>query len=256
MFPGGKHNLRQSINSMGENNSVPPTVLVILSANSEWRVVRNAYAAYPIQTGPYGEWFITEINDQQILFLHGGWGKIAAAASTQYAIQRWQPELVINLGTCGGFAGSVERGTILLATETLVYDIIEQMGDPQAAIDHYTTRLDLSWLPQPYPSPVIPALLISADRDILAAEVKKLRDRFQAVAADWESGAIAWVCQRNTVRCLILRGVSDLVSEDGGEAYTNPDVFQEGTKLVIENLLKVLPAWLRAAKSMKPGQPG
>lgn len=252
MFPGGKHNLRQSINSMGENDSVPPTVLVILSANSEWRVVRRAYATSPVQAGPFGGWFATDINNQPVVFLHGGWGKIAAAASTQYAVQRWQPGLVVNLGTCGGFAGSVERGTILLATETLVYDIIEQMGDPQAAIDHFTTRLDLSWLSQPYPSPVLPARLISADRDILSAEVKELQDRFQAVAADWESGAIAWVCHRNAVPCLILRGVSDVVSEFGGEAYKNEDVFHEGTNLVMGNLLEVLPAWLRAADSMKP----
>ncbi|HWQ03835.1 MAG TPA: 5'-methylthioadenosine/S-adenosylhomocysteine nucleosidase [Longilinea sp.] len=229
-----------------------PTVLVVISANSEWRVVRAAYATCSIQAGPFGEWFVTEINDQQILFLHGGWGKIAAAASTQYAVQRWQPELVVNLGTCGGFAGSVERGTILLATETLVYDIIEQMGDPHTAIDHYTTRLDLSWLQQPYPSPVVPALLISADRDILVAEVKNLRGRYHAVAADWESGAIAWVCHRNSVPCLILRGVSDLVSELGGEAYQNQDVFHQGTNLVMENLLEVLPAWLRAAESKMP----
>jgi len=237
---------------MSENNSVPPTVLAIISANSEWRVVRNAYGTSPVEAGPFGEWFASEINDQSVVFLHGGWGKIAAAASTQYAVQRWQPGLVVNLGTCGGFAGSVERGTILLATETLIYDIIEQMGDPQAAIDHYTTRLDLSWLPQPYPSPVLPARLISADRDILAAEVKELRDRFHAVAADWESGAIAWVCDRNAVPCLILRGVSDLVSEYGGEAYQNPEVFHQGTKLVMENLLNVLPAWLRAADSLRP----
>ncbi len=237
---------------MNDNHSTQPPVLAIISANSEWRVVRSVFETCPAQTGPFGEWFEAIINNLQVIFLHGGWGKIAAAASTQYAVQRWQPGLVVNLGTCGGFAGSVERGTILLATETVVYDIIEQMGDPQAAIDHYTTRLDLSRLPQPYPSPVLPARLISADRDILAAEVKELLDRFHAVAADWESGAIAWVCHRNVVPCLILRGVSDLVSEFGGEAYLNQDVFHEGTNLVMGNLLKILPAWLKAAESMKP----
>jgi adenosylhomocysteine nucleosidase len=238
---------------MSENSLLQPPVLAIISANSEWRVVLNAYPTSPLQTGPYGNWFETIINNRQIIFLHGGWGKISAAASAQYGIQCWKPSLVLNLGTCGGFSGSLERGTILLATETLVYDIIEQMGDPQAAIEHYTTCLDLSWLPQPYPSPVLRTLLISADRDILATEVKMLQDRFHAVAADWESGAIAWVCQRNGVRCLILRGVSDLVSEDGGEAYQKPQVFHEGTQLVMENLLAVLSAWLRAVDSVAPG---
>jgi nucleoside phosphorylase len=40
-----------------------------------------------------------------LAFLHGGWGKVAAAGSTQYAIDRWAPARLINLGTCGGFKG-------------------------------------------------------------------------------------------------------------------------------------------------------
>lgn len=227
-----------------------PLVLVIISANSEWRVVREVYAACQTQPGPYGEWFETAIESRPVIFLHGGWGKIAAAASAQYAIQRWQPGLLINLGTCGGLAGCVERGTILLVTETVVYDIIEQMSDAQSAIDHYSTHLDLSWLSEPLPAPVLPARLVSADRDILSSEVSRLRDQFHAVAADWESGAIAWVSARNGVRCLILRGVSDLVGESGGEAYGSPDVFHNGTRQVMRPLLAALPAWLRAAGSL------
>lgn len=232
---------------MAEKYPSKPAALVIISANSEWRVTREAYAACPVETGPYGEWFLTEVDGQAVVFLHGGWGKIAAAASAQYAVQRWQPALVVNLGTCGGFDGCVTRGTILLATETLVYDIIEQMGDAQEAIDHYTTRLELSWLQPPYPQAVLPARLVSADRDIVPSEVRTLREKFQAVAADWESGAIAWVCQRNAVRCLILRGVSDLVAENGGEAYGSLEFFQDGTRQVMQPLLAALPAWLRLA---------
>lgn len=228
-------------------------VLILISANSEWRAVREDFASITPETGPYGEWFEAMIEGQLAVFLHGGWGKIAAAASAQFAIQRWQPWLVINLGTCGGLDGCVERGRVVLATETVVYDIVEQMGDAQAAIDHYATQLDLSWLQKPYPAAVLPARLVSADRDILSADVGRLRDQFQAVAADWESGAIAWVCTRNGVRCLILRGVSDLVGEDGGEAYGNVEVFHNGTRLVMQSLLAALPAWIRAARTADGG---
>ncbi len=229
---------------MNKPSDERPDAVILISANSEWRAVRDAYPSAPVESGPYGEWFKTSLVGQKVIFLQGGWGKISAAASAQYAIQRWQPGLIINLGTCGGFEGCVERGKVLLATETLVYDIIEQMGDAQEAIDHYATHLDLSWLGQTYPMEVLPARLVSADRDILPGDVKMLRDRFGAVAADWESGAIAWVCQRNGVRCLILRGVSDLVAENGGEAYGSPEVFHNGTRKVMSKLLAALPDWL------------
>ena len=223
-------------------NELP--VVVIISAQSEWRTVREGFTTVSAHAGPFGEWFETSIQDHRVVFVHGGWGKIAAAASVQWALEQWRPGLVINLGTCGGLAGQVDRGAIILATETLVYDIVEQMGDAQAAIDHYATRLDLSWLREPYPMAVIPARLVSADRDIVAGEVSRLREQYRALAADWESGAIAWVCSRNRTRCLILRGVSDLVSESGGEAYGKPQVFHDGTRRVMQSLLVALPDWL------------
>ncbi len=231
---------------MDDQNKLLADVVVIVSANAEWRVVR-AYPGFPgieVHSGPYGEWFEQTVKGRRVIFAHGGWGKISAAASAQYAIDRWQPSLLVNLGTCGGLAGRIERGDILLVERTLVYDIIEQMGDAQAAIEHYATAIDLSWLIEPYPLPVRRALLVSADRDICLPDIPMLVERYGAIAADWESGAIAWVASRNGTRCLILRGVSDLVGDSGGEAYGAIEVFQEGTRRVMESMLQALPGWL------------
>jgi adenosylhomocysteine nucleosidase len=223
--------------------------VVLVSAESEWRVVRTRFGAWATQTSPAGEWFATALEvDGRLLpvvFLHGGWGKIAAAASTQYAVDRWRPPLLVNLGTCGGFAGLVEKGTVVLAERTVVYDIVERMGDPEAAIQWFATDLDLAWLGGPDPHPVRRGLLLSGDADLDPAAVAGLHARYGAVAGDWESGAIAYVAARNGVRCLILRGVSDLVGGDGGEAYgDNHQVFVEGATAVMGRLLDVLPAWL------------
>jgi adenosylhomocysteine nucleosidase len=224
-----------------------PVVVVLVTAGGEWIAVLDILKPEQLQKSPYGEWFRQPISDQAVIFMQGGWGKISAAASTQYAIDCWRPELLINLGTCGGISGAIEKGAIVLADRTLVYDIIEQMSDAAAAIDFYSTRLDLSWLKEPYPQPVHCTRLVSADRDILAEDIALLRDQYQAVAGDWESGAIAWVAQRNRVRCLILRGVSDLVDCNGGEAYGEIDVFQVGARRVMQDLLNALPGWLRCA---------
>jgi len=226
-------------------------VVILISANSEWRVVRSRFQLTEIEVGstPFGECFQIQMGDDKVAFVHGGWGKIAAASSTQYAIDYWKPDLVINLGTCGGFAGQAAKGEILLAESTLVYDIVEQMGDPQEAIEHYATQLDLDWLKPPFPLAVRRDRLISADRDILTHEVPELTRRYGVVAADWESGAIAWVAVRNQVRCLILRGVSDIVGVDGGEAYGKQDVFTAGTQSVMSILLESLPGWLTCCSS-------
>lgn len=224
-------------------------VVVLISADIEWQVIRSLYAAIKPQSSSLGSWFVVDLevngNLEPIIFFHGGWGKIAAAASTQYVIDRWAPTLLVNLGTCGGFEGDIDRETIILVDRTIVYDIVEQMGDYEEHITHYTTRLDLSWLAEPYPHPVQRSLLVSGDRDLLVEELPGLRRDFGAVAGDWESGAIAWVASRNQTRCLILRGVTDLVGAAGGEAYDgNIHVFAEATGIILQRLVQALPAWL------------
>ena len=224
-------------------------ILVLVSATAEWQGVMNIFPQAGCQACPFGDWFAHEFHSkegalQPAIFLHGGWGKIAAAASTEYAIQRWQPDLVINLGTCGGFAGQVERGQILLVEETIVYDIVEQMGDPAAALAHYATRLNLDWLPQPLPDTITRARLVSADRDILPEDIPHLMESFGARAADWESGAIAWVTSRHGLRCLILRGVTDLVGAEGGEAYGDLELFQSQAKKIMRKLVASLEDWI------------
>jgi adenosylhomocysteine nucleosidase len=219
-----------------------PRVLVLISANAEWKEVRPAFPAARIERSPYGEYFL----HRDLVFFHGGWGKISASASAEHAITRWRPSWIVNLGTCGGVAGQINRYDIVLANKTVVYDIIEQMGDSQEAIDFYSSTIDNSWVPASLHSTVVQTTLFSADRDLVAGEIPALRARYGARAVDWESGAIAWVAARHRTRSLILRGVTDLVGAQGGEAYGKPEVFASSTALVMKKLLDALPAWVAA----------
>lgn len=219
-------------------------VVVLVSANAEWRAVKELYPRLEVQSSPLGEFAELTLSGKRLTLFHGGWGKISAAASAQYVIDRFQPDLLVNLGTCGGFAGRIQVGAILLVERTLVYDIVEQMGDGGEAIEHYAARLDLSWLPARSDPSVVRSLLVSADRDILPEDVPMLIEKYDAVAADWESGAIAWVARRNRTRVLILRGVSDLVGAEGGEAYGGLELFRVRAKEIMRRLFELLPAYL------------
>ena len=227
-------------------------VVVIISANIEWDSIGRIFPDADLQVSPYGQWFETHLDikggQQSVIFFYGGWGKISAAASAQYAIDRWSPNLVVNLGTCGGFESGVEKDTIVLVERTVVYDIVEQMLNAEEAIRDYTTEIDLSWLSEPYPHPVLRTVLVSADRDLVAEDISVLKSKYGAVAGDWESGAIAWVANRNKVRCLILRGVTDLVGAEGGEAYEgNVQIYVENTERIMNDLVLHLPNWIEQA---------
>lgn len=159
------------------------------------------------------------------------------------------PSIVINLGTCGGILGQIDRFETVLADRTVVYDITERMGDSMEAIRDYSTTIDLDWLgSRPLPSPVRRSVLGSADRDLAPADIPLLRRLYQAVAVDWESGAIARVASRNETRVLILRGVSDLVGEETvSETYGKSEIFADSARTIMRNLFDVLPMWIDTA---------
>ena len=222
--------------------------VVIVSADGEWSAVKALVPAAGTAGQSAWESFEAEIQRHAVTFVHGGWGKVSAAASAQYVIDRWRPDIMVNLGTCGGLRGRIDLGTVILVERTAIYDILEEMTDAEPATTYYSTELDLSWLPAVLPTPVTRGLLVSADRDILAADVPGLIRKYGAVAADWESGAIAWVTQRNNQRLLILRGVSDLVGGEGGEAYGDYGLFLRRTSEIMKHLLDALPKWLEVVE--------
>jgi adenosylhomocysteine nucleosidase len=224
------------------------SVVVLISAHAEWGPVKEFFHPTRVESNPYGEFFRVKIHSRDVVVQFGGWGKIAAAASTEMAINRWDPEIIINLGTCGGFAGQIDRGAVLMPDRTLSYDIIEQMGDPLEAIESYATHLDHSWLKHPYPLPVQGGILVSGDRDIVPDTIPSLIKLYQSRGADWESASIAWVAaKKHNRRCLILRGVTDLVSPQGGEAYGGLDFFVQASRQIMDRLCGSLPGWLACA---------
>ncbi|MCJ7536517.1 MAG: hypothetical protein MUO57_13385, partial [Anaerolineales bacterium] len=60
-------------------------VVVLISADAEWRAVRQLLQVGEIELTPFGECFrhdlIIQDRECNLILMQGGWGKIAAAAS-------------------------------------------------------------------------------------------------------------------------------------------------------------------------------
>jgi adenosylhomocysteine nucleosidase len=122
-----------------------------------------------VEATPIGEYFVRDLGDVGgVTFLRGGWGKIAAGASLSFACAVWQPNLIINIGTCSGFRGRVEKGDLIVVRRAVVYDIIEAMSDSDDAVEAMSTSFDLGWLPDSLPQL---ATIASGDRDIQPLEL-------------------------------------------------------------------------------------
>ena len=226
------------------NSIIPMPIVVLISANSEWRVTLEFLHPSQIFTSPLGEWFVGNVETHKVVFFHSGWGKTRSAAAAQFVIDHWQPDLVINLGTCGGLEGYATLGETLLITNTVMYDVFERMGDSQQAIDKYRANLETDWIGVNLPENTRRSALASADQDIDFRNFKLLTQEFGVPAADWESAAIAWVLKTNGVKGLILRGVSDIVSPTASESDNNHSLWQTRVERIMGKLLQDLPFYL------------
>ena len=221
---------------------------ILISANTEYKALCRQFENINQKKSPFGKYFETNILYKDInypvLFFHGGWGKICAAASVQYIIDKWNHSFVISIGTCGGFKGYVQVEDVILANKTIVYDIIEEMDNPEEAVTHYSSKIDLSWLPKNELRSVKICKLLSADKDLQSKELNKLIKHYKGVAGDWESGAIAHIAKLNNKNCIILKGVSDLVDDKKGEAYGNMNLYSKRTCIIMKKVLQILIEWL------------
>ncbi len=215
-------------------------VVALISATAEWKIIVAQFPGEALHETPFGPWLSHRIAGEDVVFFHGGYGKVSAAGSTQYAIDRWHPALLVNLGTCGGF-GERKVGDIVLASETYIYDVVELMGNADEAIEDFHTRLDTRRWPARLASRVVAGTLVSADRDLDPASPPALQARYGASVGDWESGAIAWVAAHNRVPVIILRGVTDVIDTAGkNPTYNAIDEWQRRSVAVMASLVSLL----------------
>jgi adenosylhomocysteine nucleosidase len=215
-------------------------VVVIISANAEWKafkeIVQSENPEY--HTSPYGQYFRKRYGKNTVVFFHGGWGKIDAAGSAQYVIDTFNPGLIVNIGTAGGFHGAVNKSDIILVDKTITYDIHERMGDSEEAIAYYSTDLECPDIKMD--GTIRKSAMVSADQDLDPLRILELRKRYNAIAGDWESSAIAHVAKKNNTRCYILRGITDIVDKTGSEAYGNIKSFEEESRVLTKKLISLL----------------
>ena len=217
---------------------------MLVSANGEWAAVRELLQPNSVQNCPAGEFFHHELAGWPCLFVHSGWGKVATSSASQYIIDHYTPELIINIGTCGGFEGFCEVGETLLVTETVIYDIVERMADPFAATNFYRSSNAYTWIKNPPPSGTHRGRIASADQDIDFNAFDFLTQTHQALAADWETASFAWVASRNEIPWLALRMVSDIVSRHASETDGGVELWRSRLQTLMGNLLADLPFYL------------
>lgn len=169
-----------------------------------------------------------------------GIGKVSAALTTQLLIDKYSPEYVLNFGTCGGVNSNVEVLKYYAIEKCCQYDfdLCDLDGVPLGYIQEYDRVFfpacvdSLDFLPK--------AVLASADRFTHTEHDVNAVNDIGASICDMEGGAIAQVCLSNSVKLVIIKGISDVHGSGTQQEqfFKNLKTVGAGFPAVIEKAIK------------------
>ena len=129
-----------------------------------------------------------------------------------------------------------------MAKKTFQYDVIQRFGIASGRFKKgLETTLDISWINLTrVPTKIYIGTIASADQD-LDDENRVFLQGKKVLAADWESAPIAKICKLNKIKCLILRGVSDIPekSRESKEDIQERD-YKKNTRIIMKDLFSII----------------
>src|SRR4030043_476108 len=149
-----------------------------------------------------------KIGDCQVVAVAGGVGKVKAAASTQYLIDRFSIEALICTGVAGAVNPRLHTGDIVISQRALQHDF--DPGDPELLkkfrrrwleADAGLAKLALEAAKElNLADRCRPGKVLTGDQAIVSQDRRKwLWETFRGDCVDMESAAVAQVCQMNGV---------------------------------------------------------
>ena len=173
---------------------------------------------------------------RQVVILKSGVGKVNAARGTQLMIDRFSPEAILNTGIAGAIAIDLNVGDAVVATELVQHDFdTTAFGyapgymcngiDPDKPTMY---RADESLADKVVQaagivmtgSTVRKGIVATGDVFIAGAEPKRrIREMFNASAAEMEGAAIAQTASYAGVPFAVLRVMSDRADGSAPESY-------------------------------------
>lgn len=218
---------------------------ISIAAKREWKAVLDRFQINldSCTKYPFGEYFITEINDEIVLFYRCGVRKVNSSAATQYMIDHFNLKKIIVVGTCAGIDDRFKNLDIFIPNKAVQYDCTIKEQEPLIK-DTFTVYFDLDLLG----FDVLPGTIGTADKAVvLWKDYLELKENCITIA-DTESAAIAYICKANNVECIIIKGISDFPTNEKEKQDEQLNTFSTNVSIIMNKIIdEYLPLALQSS---------
>lgn len=192
------------------------------------------------------------IEDNHIIVVKSGVGKVNAARTTQILIDKLNVKYIINVGSAGALNPILNIGDIVIADKLIQHDFditafehekgyITGVGDYICCDNELVDKFKNVTKNMKDETYKITTGII-ASGDIFCTEIKmkeKIYSKFNAQCVEMEGAAIAQVCYLDKIPFVVIRSISDTPNGD------NAIVFDEFVKLASKRCAQILKEFLK-----------
>lgn len=192
-----------------------------------------------------------KINQNDVVLVEAGIGKVNAARTTQILIDNFKVDIVINVGSAGSANDELEIGDIVIGEKIVQHDFdITAFGHPKGFISNVGQFLESDKkLVNEFEKIALNQkenefnikIGTVASGDIFCTDIRmknKIREKFNADAIEMEGAAIAQVCKLDKVPFIIIRSISD--KPNGNNNVTFDKFLEKASKRCAQILKKVI----------------
>lgn len=167
-----------------------------------------------------------DMGEYEVYVLRSGAGEISAAAAAELLIDRYEVELIVNFGVVGGLTAEMGQTKTCVVERVVHYDFDtteydhclpgQYMGYADAYLRPSPALIDRAVALCPQLKRVTCA---SGDKFVAGKAAKSaLHERWDADICEMEAAAVVLTCDRAGIPCLLIKTVSDGLTQ-GGEDF-------------------------------------
>jgi len=197
--------------------------------------------------------FTGNIKDNFIILAQSGVGKVNAALNTQYIIDTFKPNFIINTGVAGGIDDCLKVGDVVIGTYLVQHDFdVTVLGyakgymctgiEKDKPTKYYCDKILIEKFQNSLEKNMIKnkihqGVIASGDVFVSGKEIKKeINKYFGALAVEMEGCAIAQVATRNKIPFVVVRAISDLAD---GKVAEYQNEFEKTISIISTQTIKI-----------------
>lgn len=228
-------------------------IAVIGAMEQEVELLRAALENTTTETIANSEYTTGTYEGKDVVLLKSGIGKVNAGMSTTILLEKYQPDVVINTGSAGGFDTSLKVGDIVISDEVRHHDVdvtafgyeIGQMAGMPAAYHSDEKLIEVAKQAVAEVGEHASALGLICSGDVFMSNpvrVEAVRKDFPTMkAVEMEAAAVAQVCYQFNTPFVVIRALSDIAGQESNISFDEflPVAAKHSTQIVLKAITKL-----------------